>query len=128
MKSPSHSWRNALCMLLVAAALVLRVAVPQGWMLEQDAAGTITVSVCNSDARIVIPVKQGDSHQQDDAGKASSQCVFAGHQADTAPVDGLAPLPLPQLAEAQWDALRMRALSPESVPDLPPARGPPIAV
>jgi hypothetical protein len=112
-------------MLLIAAALLVRAAIPQGWMIENQAAGGITIAVCNSDMTVTIPFKPGHAPKQQDDNKGDP-CAFAGHQSAATPPDGLAPLPLPLLAPAAYDATRAHALSPESAPNLPPATGPPV--
>lgn len=110
-------------MLLMAMALLVRAAIPQGWMVENDAAGGVTIAMCNSDMTVTIPFKPGHAPKQDsDRGEP---CAFAGHQSAATPPDGLAPLPLPLLAPAAYDATRAQALSPETAPNLPPATGPP---
>ena len=124
------SLRQLLALLLIAAALLLRAAVPAGWMAGTDGAGQITITMCNSGATIAIPMKPGHKppatdEQADTGGKA---CAFAGHGSAATPPDGLAPLPLPQLAAAAYDATREQALSPDSPRVLPPATGPPATV
>jgi hypothetical protein len=110
-------------MLLIAAALLLRAALPQGWMLETDGAGDVTIAMCNSDMTVTIPFKPGHAPKED--GDEGGPCAFAGHQTAATPPDGLVPLPLPLLAPAAYDATRAQALSPESPHYLPPATGPP---
>lgn len=121
------SMRSLLCLLLIAAALLLRAGVPQGWMAGQAADGGIAITMCNSAAKVVIPMKPGHAPQgQDDDGDMTAKaCAFAGHHAAATPPEGLAPLPLPQLAAAAYDATREQALSPDSPRFLPPATGPP---
>lgn len=111
-------------MLLIAAVLLLRAAIPQGWMIDTQAAGGVTIAMCNSDMTVTIPFKPGHAPKQQDDDRGEP-CAFAGHQSAATPPEGLAPLPLPQLALAAYDATRARALSPESAPNLPPATGPP---
>ncbi|GAA0277452.1 hypothetical protein GCM10009127_17790 [Alteraurantiacibacter aestuarii] len=113
--------------LLIVAALMLRVLVPQGYMLEQDGSGGIQVSLCNADGTWVIPMKDG--HPGDDGQDEGRQaCAFAGHSSPATPPDDAVSLPLPQLALAPYDAVRERALSPTSPRILPPARAPPTLV
>lgn len=129
MIAQRKGWRNAPWVLLIAAALMLRIAVPQGYMLDQNAAGGIEVSLCNSAGTWVIPMKDGQPQDdKQDEGVSDRACSFAGHSAPVTPADNGAVLPLPQLALAAFDAVRERALSPVSVRILPPARAPPVTV
>ena len=110
-------------MLLIAAALLVRAVVPQGWMVEQHGGG-IAISVCNSAAQVVIPMKRDGQPADESAhGKA---CGYAAHFAAATPPDGLALPPLPQLAAAVWNATREHAQSPSRLNPLPPATGPPV--
>ncbi len=115
---------NAAAMLLVAVALLLQAVTPQGWMMSEDASGTIAIEVCNSDQQLVIPLKgKAPSHQDEDG--ANKVCAFAGLQHAGIDNDPNLSLPLPSLALAAFDATREQALSPDSPRFLPPARGPP---
>lgn len=115
-------------MLLLAAALLVRAVVPQGFMVDRTADG-VTIAMCNSDMTVTIPLKDGplkDGQGPKQADQQADPCAFAGHQSAATPPEGLAPLPLPLLAPAPHDAVRERALSPASPHHLPPATGPPI--
>ncbi|MES2700119.1 MAG: hypothetical protein V4647_10960 [Pseudomonadota bacterium] len=112
-------------MLLIAVALLVRAAIPQGWMIESHAAGGITIAMCNSDMTVTIPFKPGHAPKQQDDGKGEP-CAFAGHQSAATPPDGLALPALPLLALAAYDATRAHALSAEGAHYLPPATGPPV--
>lgn len=124
MTARFSSLRNAAAMLLVAVALLLQAVTPQGWMMGEDASGTITIEVCNSDQQLVIPLKgKTPAHQDDDS--ASKACAFAGLQHAGIDNDPNLSLPLPSLALAAYDGVREQALAPETPRFLPPARGPP---
>ena len=127
MTSRPQSRRNALCLLLIAAALMMRALLPGGYMLERSGAGDLVVGVCNSSAQLVIPMKKDAPAPNDDSGKGD-QCAFASLADSATPPDPLARPALPQVAEAVYDATRARALSPASRHDLPPATGPPLTV
>lgn len=131
MKPLGNIWRNAPWALLIVAALMLRVLVPQGYMLGEDTSGGIEISLCNSGETWVIPMKDGGtgSGPHDDEPEADGKaCSFAGNSAPATAPENSAQLPLPQLALAPYDAVRERALAPASVRVLPPARAPPILV
>lgn len=124
MNARFSSFRNAAAMLLVAVALLLQAATPQGWMLGENASGSITIEICNSDQQLVIPMRdQTPAHEDDDS--AAKVCAFAGLQHAGIDNDPNLSLPLPSLALAAYDAVRERALSPDTPRFLPPARGPP---
>ncbi len=126
MKVHALGWRQAPWALLILAALLMRVVVPQGYMVDTDQSGGIEITVCNSDGTWVIPMKDTGKEHEDDGDGTAKACSFSGHSASATPAEGTAPLPLPQLAEAAFDAMRERALSPTSPPRLPSARAPPI--
>lgn len=119
------SLRQTLCLLLIAAALLMRGLLPDGYMLQQDRAGELVVGVCNSDTMLVIPMKPQAPASDDDGTKGDS-CAFASLPDNAPPPDPLARPALPQVAAAAYDATRARALSPASRHDLPPATGPPL--
>lgn len=105
--------------LLIAAVLLLRAAVPQGFMPERTVDGSITLTICGSGGLVHIPLKK-DAPKKDNA---PSHCSFAGiGVADLPP-----PLALPVLewtapafVERHEAAQRIAALYPR-----PPSRGPP---
>lgn len=108
--------------LLVAMVLLLRMAVPQGFMPEHTDAGTLTLTVCGEGGVVHIPLGK-DKAPKDDP--APSHCAFAGMGA---PADLPPPLVLPtlewsghQFPERAEAAQRAAALYPR-----PPSRGPPI--
>ena len=114
---------NAFCLLLLAAALVMRALLPGGVMIESDRGGPLVVTICNSGMTMTIPVKQ-DAPAPDDGQDQGEPCAFAGHAAADLPPAQY--VPLPQLAAAAYDATRAQALSPDSPRLLPPATGPPV--
>ena len=127
MSRPNSLLRQAACMLLVAAALLLQAVVPQGYMVGEDASGSLAIEICHSDQVIVIPMKDtAPSHDSEEA--AAKACAFAAGHDSTAPADPNTRLRLPQLAQAAYDALREKALSPDTPADIPPATGPPTLV
>ena len=125
MAASRRPFRMQSWVLLVALAMVMRVFVPQGMMVQQADSGTIEIAICNSDATWSLPVKT--HHAPAETKQSSSHCVFAGHGGGGEPP--LAPaMTLPELAEAAYDATRARALSPNSPRSTPPARAPPFLV
>ena len=121
MRGCTHSWRNAVCLLLVAAALMMRALVPGGMMVSTER-GDLAITLCNSDMKLVIPMKDKVPSSDDD--DRQQPCAFAGHApADNPPAQFA---PLPQFAAAAYDATRAQALSPDSPRFLPPPTGPPV--
>lgn len=118
--------RRAMCLLLVAAALMMRALLPGGTMIGEDRSGDLVVTICNSDTMLVIPMK--DVPASDAADDQPQPCAFVSLADNSTPPDPLARPALPHVAEAVWNATRTRALSPASPHYLPPATGPPLSV
>lgn len=116
--------RNNLCLLFVAAALMMRALLPGGTMIGEGRSGDLMVTICNSDAMLVIPMK--DIPASDEGEDRPQPCAFASLADNSMPPDPLARPALPHVAEAVWNATRTRALSPASPHRLPPATGPPL--
>lgn len=112
-------------MLLLAAAVLLRVAVPQGYMVEGDADSGLRVTICGSNAEWVIPTGESDSSHPDKPVSNGGDCYFSAHAAaaDT-PADAVQP---PVFAVEQRHALPLAKQLPigPSARALPPARAPP---
>jgi len=72
------SLRIAPVALLLALALLMRVVVPQGMMVQESESAGIEIAICNSDATLIIPVNSKSApHEQGD--NTGSDCTFAGH-------------------------------------------------
>lgn len=104
---------------LVALVLLLRAAVPQGYMPERADNGAITLTVCGSGGLVHIPLEKDPPK----ADSAPSHCAFAGIGAADLPP----PIALPErawsgpeFAEHEHAVQRAAALYPR-----PPSRGPP---
>ncbi len=119
-------WRNAYCLLLLTAALMMAALLPGGTMIAQDRSGDLVVAICNSDQTLVIPMKP--DAPASDKGDKGEPCAFASLADNATPSDPMARPPLPQLAQAAYNATRARALSPTTRSTLPPATGPPLTV
>jgi hypothetical protein len=105
--------------LLVAAVLLLRAALPQGFMPERSDSGQITLTICGSGGLIHIPVEKDLPRQKG----APSHCAFAGIGAADLPMQfALADLAwnAPAFAQTGEAAQRVARLYPR-----PPSRGPP---
>ena len=110
-------------LLLVAAALSMRVLIPQGYMAESTSPGTLTVTVCHSDAVLRIPVekKAPDRERRD-----QQPCAFAKLAVGDAPGPDAAPLPLPPAVAASFAVHEAPFALASAARQLPPSRGPPL--
>jgi hypothetical protein len=120
----SSAWRGVLLTLAVLA-LVMRVAVPQGFMVSGEAGSGPQLVVCTGHG----PLKTDPSSP---AGKSrpDSPCAFAGHGVGAAPQ----PAPAIQLVSRALPPEPHAALPVDAVPGRglaappPPALGPPRTV
>lgn len=115
--------RNAFCLLLIAAALMMRALMPGGTMISAERGGELAITICNSDMMLVIPIKEKSPSTEDD--DQQQPCALAGNALADTPPDLF--MPLPQLAAATYDATRAAAISPDAPRFLPPATGPPLS-
>lgn len=106
--------------MLVALVLLLRAAVPQGFMPERSESGTITLTVCGSGGLVHIPIERDAPTQK----RVPSHCAFAGIGAADLPP----PLTLPERswAPAEFAEQAEVAQGTARLYPRPPSRGPPI--
>lgn len=124
--SASKRPRNGLALVLLLAALLVRAAIPQGYMAETTEAGALTVTICHSDAVWQIPMAENEGEPKRSADPEPQPCVFAGFGAAVPPAEPEA-LPLPaSVAVAFAQAETPFALA-QAARQLPPARAPPAA-
>jgi hypothetical protein len=115
--------RRGFALMLLLAALLVRGAIPQGYMAESTAPGVLTVTICHTDAVIQIPLGKTGAPSKS-ADPEPQPCVFAGYGPALAAAEP-AHLPLPAVvAEAFAKADAPFALA-AAARQLPPARGPP---
>lgn len=119
-----------LLLLPLILALAARVLVAPGWMIESDAAGTITVRVCSDPANpggtMTIPIERsGDKAADHEAGEGQQHCPWGALAAT--PVVPVLPMLLPRIVEAEAAPLGPWALgfAPGIASPLPPSTGPP---
>ena len=118
--------RRGFALALLLAALLVRGAIPQGYMAESTAPGVLTVTVCHSDAVVRIPLGAKDAPGKP-ADAEPPPCLFAGYGSAVPPAEAASP-PLPAaVVEAFARAEAPFALA-HAARQLPPARGPPMAV
>lgn len=115
--------KRGFALMLLLAALLVRGAIPQGYMAESTAPGVLTVTICHSDAVLQIPLGKTDAPSKS-ADPEPQPCVFAGYGPALAAAE-TANLPLPAaVAEAFTLSEAPFALA-QAARQLPPARGPP---
>ncbi len=107
---------------LAMFALLLQLAVPQGFMLADDA-GQPAIVICTGHGPLLAPRNQGLPGK---APKQNGPCAFAGH--------GATPTPAPMLAPVE---VRFEAIDAAAAPSIsatpgrglaappPPSQGPP---
>ena len=115
-----------LLLLPLILALAARVLVAPGWMIESDAAGSITVRVCsdpsNPGATLTIPLQKAGEHQ---AGEGQQHCPW-GALAAAPIVPDLPALPEKlAIAEPAPVAAPSLGFAPGIASPLPPSTGPP---
>jgi hypothetical protein len=106
--------------MLVAAVLLLRAAVPQGFMPERTDDGRIALTICGSGGLVHIPLKDGAPAKR----ASPSHCAFAGIGAADLPAPIALPVAdwrAPDFAHGEPAAQRTASLYPR-----PQSRGPPI--
>lgn len=86
-----------MAMLVLALALVLRAAVPSGWMVDHAPGGTIKVTMCSGTMAEIPLGKPGGEHP----GKSQQECPYGAlGQAVTAPPALLSLAAVPPAAQA----------------------------
>lgn len=116
---------SGLLWLLLAAALFMRAVVPQGFMAEADAAGSVTVKVCGAGHLVEIPLGGDEGPRGDE--RAQQPCAFAGLGAPALPPPPSGDLTVPGIAAIAYATLPAAFPHPVSPPRRPPVRGPPLA-
>lgn len=111
--------------LLLVAALVMRAAVPQGYMTERAEDGAVTVLICHSDAVVQIPLPQKKAPPENDGKQAREVCAFAGLGVGAAPASPAFDLPLPQPVAESFAIDHGPFALAAAARQRPPARGPP---
>lgn len=108
-------------LLLMAAALMLRIAVPAGFMPVADADG-IRVEICTGAGKTFVELVPGGSGGE----QPRDPCPYglAGAAAlDVPPAVGIAAIPLPQIILSYPELILARLVTARAL--RPPARGPP---
>lgn len=117
-------FRFALAWLLLAALLV-RAAIPQGYMAETTEAGVLAVTICHSDAVWQIPLAEKDGEPKRSADTEPQPCVFAGYGAAVPPAEPAA-LPVPASVAGAFVRAEAAFALAHAARQLPPARAPPV--
>ena len=120
--------RRVITLLAISFALVLRMAVPGGWMPVANAQGGIVLTPCPAAAP--EPVDHGSHHsgatKSGHKGKNGADCSFAPFHAGLN-VATKADLPQPRIKPASAAPAPISSTGPATGPPAPPppARGPP---
>lgn len=125
---PRSRAKLAFVWLLLAAALLVRAAVPQGYMTERADDGAVTVLICHSDAVWQIPIPEKKKKPADGDSKGQEVCAFAGLGTGAMPGSSALDLPLPQAVAERFAAGRGPFVLAAEARQRPPARGPPATV
>ena len=119
---PDRSGWRGVQLALVALALMVRLAVPAGFMVGAPKAGAgFPLVLCTSQGMVVIAGKDalGQTHAPDKAPENTSDhdhpCAFGGHGAAAAPAVALIAVPV--------EFARHRIISAAPTPSLAPGRG-----
>jgi len=113
--------RLGLAWLLLAAALLMRAAIPQGYMAEAAADGAVTITVCHSDAVLTIPLGKKDKGES----REQQPCAFASLATGDAPGPDAFDLPLPRATVESFTTAEAPFALAAAARQLPPARAPP---
>jgi hypothetical protein len=124
--SPIRRARQGFALTLLFAALIVRVAIPQGYMAQSTAPGTLTIAICHSDAVLQIPLERRSEAPSKPSDPEPQPCVFAGYGAAVPPAEP-ARLPLPAPVAASFAHSEAPFALAHAARQLPPARGPPSA-
>ena len=116
----------ALVWLLLAAALLVRAAIPQGYMTERADDGAVTVLICYSEAVWQIPVPEKKAPAGGEQDKAREVCAFAGLGTGAVPASSHFDLPLPQPVAKSFAVDRGPFVLAAEARQRPPARAPPV--
>jgi hypothetical protein len=118
--------RRGFALMLLLAALLVRGAIPQGYMAESTAPGVLTLTICHSDAVVQIPLAEQGEPPAKSADPEPQPCAFAGNGPVVPPAEA-ADLPIPAVTtEALAQFEKPFALA-QAARQLPPSRGPPVA-
>ncbi|MBN8843347.1 MAG: hypothetical protein J0H88_08880 [Sphingomonadales bacterium] len=127
--SPLAAFRRPgiLLLLPLILALAARVFVAPGWMIESDAAGSITVRVCsdptNPGGTMTIALEKAGDHKM---GEGQQHCPW-GALAAAPIVPDVPVLPAPSsAAEPAPVAIPSLGYAPGIASPLPPSTGPPL--
>ena len=112
--------------LLLAAALLVRAAVPQGYMTERADDGAVQVLICHSDTVWQIPVPEKKAPVQGEQDGTQEVCAFAGLGTGAVPASPSFDLPLPQQVAYSLAIDHGPFVLAAEARQRPPARGPPV--
>ncbi len=119
--------RNAgVALALLAVALLVRAAVPQGWMPE-TAHGTISITLCTAAGAVQMHLP-GKHEPSPDHERGQQPCAFGGLAHASTPPEPGAVLPLPGPVAEQYVRAYTHFILAQAARQMPPARAPPARV
>ncbi|MCB2088739.1 MAG: hypothetical protein R3E18_04095 [Sphingomonadaceae bacterium] len=130
MRARQTSLFSAFATLLIGAALLLRVAIPAGWMPDTGADGVMRVTLCTGYGKVAAWIDEdGTLHRgepADDDGNDGKHCAFTATALSLATAD-MPDLPQPQAMPQDVPPASLRDLAPGQglAAPPPPATGPP---
>ncbi len=91
--------KRGFALMLLLAALLVRAAIPQGYMAESTAPGTLAITICHSDVLWQIPLRSAATRpdNRDRGSKKHGEpqpCAFAVAGNATPPTADILSLPL----------------------------------
>lgn len=115
-----------LLLLPLLLALVARVLVAPGWMIESDAGGSITVRICSDPTdpgkTLTIPLEKAVDHE---GGETQQHCPWGALANAPIVPDEPRLLAAPMVAAPIPVAVRSLGFAPGIASPLPPSTGPP---
>ena len=125
MLSRTTDRRTLAFALLLFVALMVRAAVPQGYMIAPDRSHGFEVAICGAEEMWQLPVPADSGQQEEDPGEKGETCYLAGGAFKATSREGTPSAPVPGTIAAAWNAIYAAALAPPLARPLPPARAPP---
>lgn len=121
-------WWRSVCMTLAALALVVKIAIPTGFMVADANAGGFPLVLCTAGGAVVIDSVPGAPTDHKAPRSHEAPCAFVGHGAAFVAPDLVGETLAQPIVYAPISPERPASISPGRglVAPPPPARGPPL--
>jgi hypothetical protein len=118
--------RHALTGLLVLVALLVRLVVPQGYMID-GSSGSLQITICHSQTVVKLPMAHNAGHgdRPTQSGAEQQPCAYAGFASLDAPPMP-ASMPISTTVIANYERTERAFVLAQPARQLPPARAPPV--